>query len=163
MTVSTSALGPACNPAGKAAHPWLCGHANTMGPWRLLGLRGKHPSQPRVREGTALAAPVVGRIVCGSVMWMPEQPPSSPHGAGGLGRAGTWAGAAGRVSLSGALKSSRSAWKESLKTSGPPGPPGSLLGTNGTGGYLAGEPQAGRHARPAVPILPALIDLDLQH
>lgn len=120
VTVSAGALDPARNPAGKAAHPWPRGRADTVGLWRLLGLWGEHPSQPCIWEGTVPAAPVVGHTVCGSVMGMPEQPRSSPDGAGGPGRAGAWARAAGRVSLSAALKSPCSAWKESLKTLGPP-------------------------------------------
>lgn len=118
---------------------WVCG--GSWGSW------GEHPSQPCIREGTVPAAPVVGHTVCGSVMGMPEQPPSSPHGAGDPGSAGAWARAAGRVSLSAALKSSCSAWKESLKTLGPPDCPSSLLGVNSAGGDSAGEPRAGRHTR----------------
>lgn len=62
MTVSAGALGPACNPAGKAARPSLCGRTNTVGLRRLLGLRGKHRSQPCVQEGTVPAALAVGAL-----------------------------------------------------------------------------------------------------
>lgn len=77
VTVSAAALGPACNPAVDCS-----GRANTVGLQGLLGLRGKHPSQPYVWEGTVPASLVAGHIVRDSVTGMPGQALSALHSTG---------------------------------------------------------------------------------